>query len=76
MNQETAFQWLKRVKTELRLQLWSTERFELVSNSELKRWFTKGSVLINGSVVQADDLITFVDTCVLHPKGSRRATLV
>lgn len=41
------------------LHLHSLERWELCSNSELRRWFSKGNVTINNRRVSADELVYF-----------------
>lgn len=47
------------------------------SNSEMRRWLDKGSVLINGTRPKSSDLITFpITELVLFPKGKKKCTLV
>ena len=53
----------------------STERPGKVSNSELRRWFTKQSILINGYAPAWDEFLDWpIRSFVLHPNG-RRITL-
>jgi len=55
----------------------STERpCTQVSNSELKRWFKKKSILFNGETVDMNEKIDFpVHTIIFFPKGKRRTTM-
>lgn len=55
----------------------STEGKAELSKSELKRWFDKGSVLINGEKAKWDEPFDFpVFSMVLHPKGERKCSLL
>jgi 23S rRNA-/tRNA-specific pseudouridylate synthase len=55
---------------------WSTESpKKRASNSEIRRWFEKGSIIINGERAKMDDEITEIKSCVIHPKGKRRCTI-
>ena len=42
------------------------------SNSEIRRWFEKSSIIINGNKVKALDLIDHIETIVLFPKSERQ----
>lgn len=53
----------------------SLERSGRATNSELRRWFERGSVEINGCRVSAHDAVPGFSSVVLHPKGKRRTTL-
>ena len=54
----------------------STEGRPELSKSELRRWCERGSVIINGEKVKADEAFDFpVFSMVLHPKGDLRCTL-
>lgn len=47
------------------------------SNSEIKRWFKKKSIIINDIVVKIDDIIEMpVVSLVFFPKSKRRCTMV
>ena len=55
----------------------STEGKAELSKSEMKRWFDKGSVLINGEKAKWDEPWDFpVFSFVLHPKGEKRCSLM
>ena len=45
------------------------------SKSEMRRWFERGSVWINGAKAAMDTVITLEDSVILHPNGKRRTTL-
>ncbi len=54
----------------------SLERTEKATNSELRRWFERGSVEVNGERVAWNDPVPEVwASLVLHPKSRRRCTL-
>jgi hypothetical protein len=54
----------------------SRERSGIVTNSELKRWCERRSVIMNGEPVEPRELIDFeIWSLVLFPKG-RRVTLI
>ena len=73
-----AIDWIKLCwKTYPYLHMHSTERFTLCSNAELKRWFEKGSIQINGVRPKPFDLIEFpIWQLIYHPEGNRKTTLV
>lgn len=56
----------------------STERSGVASQSEIRRWIKNGSVIINGDrFTNLDEEIDpIIFSMVIHPKGSRRTTLV
>ncbi len=55
---------------------WSTENPKrTASNSEIRRWFQKGSIIINGKKASIEDIIVEIDTCVIHPNGKARCTI-
>ena len=68
----TAFDWL----WELNMVcggFFSTEKpKQKASNSELRRWFEKSSVLINGQRMKSTDLVEKVETIVLFPKSEKQ----
>lgn len=68
----TAFDFVK----EIRFLPTSTEgqKTERPSNSELKRWFEKGSVSINHKIASRNDIITYPLTELSFFKGSRKET--
>jgi len=70
----TAYDWL----LELNLAccgFFSTEKPKAkASNSELRRWFDKGSILINGKHVKAFDTVEIIDEIILFPKSDKRRT--
>lgn len=46
------------------------------SNSELRRWFERGSVEVNGEKANADDPWPYVgSSIIIHPNGKHRTTL-
>lgn len=54
---------------------WSTEKpCQRASNSEIRRWFTKGSIIINGVKATTDMEIPNgkVKSLVIHPKSNER----
>lgn len=54
----------------------SLERTGEATNSELRRWFERGSVEVNGRKARWDDPEPEVWlSLVLHPNGKRRCTL-
>lgn len=68
----TAFDCLKDLNNMCR-GFFSTEKpKERVSNGELKRWFDKGVVVINGLRPKAFDTIGQVETIVLFPKNNKQ----
>ncbi|MGR3302378.1 MAG: S4 domain-containing protein [Candidatus Scalindua sp.] len=53
---------------------WSTEKpCQRASNSEIRRWFAKGSILINGERPTVDTEIPYgkVRSLVVHPKSKK-----
>ena len=53
----------------------STEgRTVYATNSELRRWCERGSVIVNGKAVKWDDELGNIESLVLHPKGKRKTT--
>ena len=47
------------------------------SNSEMRRWFERGSVEVNNEKAAMDDPWPYVgDSVVIHPKGKHRTTLL
>lgn len=57
---------------------WSTEKpCHRASNSEIRRWFDKGSIIINGIKVKVDTEILNgrVNSLVIHPKSKSRITI-
>jgi hypothetical protein len=69
----TAFEFLKTI----RYLPMSVERpCSKASNSEIKRWLRKKSVLINGLLPDVNDVIKFpVFQLVFFPKGKRKCTM-
>lgn len=54
----------------------STEGKQMfASKSEMRRWFERNSVHVDGKAVKMDAEITELSAIVLHPKGKRRTTL-
>ena len=48
-----------------------------VSNSEIKRWFERNSVQVNGEPVKFDDPVPEeINSLVLFPKSKKRITLL
>ena len=47
----------------------------LASKSEMRRWFERNSVHVNGQPAKMDTIVTELDNIVLHPKGNKRTTL-
>jgi hypothetical protein len=72
---DTAFGIMKNL-SKLVGGFYSTERPpSKITNSELRRWFQKGSIIINGKKVSWNDVIEDIESLVLHPKGKRKTTL-
>jgi hypothetical protein len=47
------------------------------SGSEIKRWFERGSVEVNGEKVKMNDPWPVVgDSVIIHPNGKHRTTLL
>ena len=56
--------------------LQSTERVGRATNSEIRRWFERDSVEVNGERAKWDDPVPAArESLVLHPKSKRRTTL-
>lgn len=54
----------------------STERVGTATNSELRRWFERGSVEVNGEKANWNDPVPTVwESLVLHPGGKRKTTI-
>lgn len=67
----TAFEFV----TSFKYLPWSTERFGEATRSEVRRWFRKKSVLINGDRLSEKDEIQFpVHQLVFFPNGRRKTT--
>ena len=59
-------------RTEGVMNWWSTEKpCQRASNSEIRRWFAKGSILINGERAKTDDEIIDIRSLVIHPKSKK-----
>lgn len=70
----TAFDWLWELNF-ICCGFWSTERpKQKASNSELKRWFDKGAVIINGKRMKWDEKVSVIESLVLFPKSESRRT--
>lgn len=67
----TVYAWLSQQKY-----LISVEGKQVfASKSEIRRWFDRGSVEVNGKKVNANDLLEFpVMSVVLHPNSKQRRT--
>lgn len=76
MKNMNAYEWVLRLNQAVG-GFFSTESpKKRASNSEIRRWFEKGSVVINGKAVKKDDEMTEpIHSCVFHPKGKRRCTI-
>jgi hypothetical protein len=71
----TALEWFLRLNKGVG-GFWSTENpSKPASNSEIRRWFDKGSIVINGERPKIHDVIGSIETCVIHPKGKARCTI-
>jgi len=65
------------VIVELSKWIWSTEgRPRFASKSEVRRWFEKKSVIVNGESVSMDSEVASIESLVLFPKGNRKITFV
>lgn len=42
------------------------------TNSELRRWFERKSVWINGAAVQWNDTVEYIDSIILFPKSATK----
>lgn len=72
--QMTAFDWLQELNLAC-YGFFSTEKpGQRASNSELRRWFDKGSIHINGGRCKPFDVIPTVTEIVLFPKSEKRKT--
>lgn len=76
MRNMNAYEWFMKLNEGV-YGFRSIERFKRrASNSEIRRWFEKGSIVINGKRVKKDDEMTEpIHSCVLHPKGKKRCTI-
>lgn len=45
------------------------------SQSEMRRWFDRKSVIINGSSARWDEEFKEIDSLILFPKSNRKITL-
>lgn len=81
----TGLQFLNFIQDNHGIVLFSTERpvdkeegiaHTRISNSELKRWLARGTVLLNGEVLQAHHEVTLpVNSLVIHPRSDHRRTI-
>jgi hypothetical protein len=69
----TAYDWLWELSIAC-CGFWSNEKpRERASNSELRRWFSKGCVSINGRVIQKwDEPIDRIVDFVIFPKNDKK----
>jgi hypothetical protein len=69
----TTFEFIKRFRhLPMSIERSCTE----ATNSEIKRWFKQGAVIINGKRPKPNDEIEFpVTEIVFFPKGKRRTTM-
>ena len=73
----TAFELLKHIKQEAFLPMSTEKPCTEASNSELRRWLEKKSVVINGEKPSFSDTILFpITELVFFPKGNRRTTFI
>jgi hypothetical protein len=69
---ETCLEWLLRFHRAF--PLWSVERKDIATGTEIRRWFTQGAVEVDGNKVKALDKMP-PGVVVLFPKGERKTTL-
>ena len=70
----TAFDWLWELNV-ICGGFFSTERpKQKVTNSEMRRWFNKGAVILNGSRIKWDAKVLELNEIVLFPKSESRRT--
>jgi 23S rRNA-/tRNA-specific pseudouridylate synthase len=69
----TAFDWLQELNF-VCMGFWSNEKpKEKASNSELRRWFNKGCISINGKVItDCNEKIVKVNDFVIFPKNDKK----
>ena len=69
----TAMDWLLELNF-VCCGFWSNEKpKEKASNSELRRWFNKGCVSINGKIiVKFDEVIDKVNDFIIFPKNDKK----
>lgn len=68
----TAFDWFMELN-ESCYGFWSNEKpKERASNSELRRWFKKNCIEINGKIVNWDEPIEKVNELVIFPKNDKK----
>lgn len=53
----------------------SREKRGVASKSEIRRWFERKSIHINGRAYEMTEEVTEVRLLVLHPKGKSRTTV-
>ena len=71
-----AWKLLQAIKAKGALPLSTEMPCEETSNAELKRWFTKAAILIDGEIALADDEIALpIGEVIFFPKGHRRTTM-
>lgn len=77
-NKGSTMTWLQHLfSLNEMVRFWSTERPEVATKSEIRRWFERNSVIVDGSPVKASDEVQFpIQSLVLHPKGVRKITLI
>jgi 23S rRNA-/tRNA-specific pseudouridylate synthase len=74
METMTAFDWLWELNNSCG-GFWSTERQKTkVSNSEMRRWITNGSIRFNGNVCKPNDEVEHIRSIVLFPKSDKKRT--
>lgn len=65
----TAYDWLWELNIAC-CGFFSNEKpMQKASNGELRRWFKKGCVQINGRIVAVDDTVSMLHELILFPKN-------
>lgn len=76
-NKITAFEFLKYIQQHGFLPMSTEQPCTEPSNSELKRWLKKSSVVINRKKPQPNDEVFFpIIELVFFPKGKRKCTIM
>jgi len=70
----TTWELVQQIKSKKALPHSTESPGEECSNSELKRWFIKGSIVINNKRVTKDEEIEFPAELVFHPNGNSKCT--
>lgn len=74
---KNAWEFIQRIKDAHALPMSTEEIGKEPSNAEIKRWFEKKSIVINGQRPTKDDSIEWpVTQLIFHPKGNKKCTVI